>query len=322
MTAAYEDSDDPILEDDGEMDGAGAVMFRAPQGIEPPPTETPLMGLGGKKKAERIAYIKVIRDVGPTGERGYVGRVAPTYTVEGLYRRFGNGVYILEGCNHRDVVLDTRQDVEIAIPEGASKHAADPGSGSMANALSMFASMSEAHQMRQASLASDTQQSLAQMAQENAAANAKIQEDRRQADERRYEAQLLADRERSKESRESQQTFFSSMMAMVNATNSQTIAMMNASTEREREASKERAEREREANKDRRASEADPMTMANMLVQGMQLAGNMGPEPDEPWVKALGEGSNMLGNLASMFTTQQQQRAGMPPPAQAPPPPW
>lgn len=310
--AAFEDSDDPILDgDDGGEDEAGHQMFRGGGIPEPPPEETPLMGQGGKRLAERVNYIKVILDIGPTGERGYKGRVAPNTTVEGLYRRFGNGVYKLEACNHKHKVLNTREDVEIAIEEGKPKLAPNGSDGgSMANALAMFANMSEAHQQRQAELAADTQHNISTMAQENAAANAKMQEERRQADERRYESQLVADRERSKESRESQQTFFSSMMAMVNATNAQTIAMMNASTDREREASKERAEREREAAKERASSETDPMTLANVMLEGMKMGQGLGDPPDEPWVKALGEGSSMIGNIAQMFQTQ---RAGAPP---------
>lgn len=319
------DDQDPILDNEPGTDDEGVIsqMFGRATVPDGPPEETPLMGAGGKKIADKVKYIKVILDIGPTGERGYKGRVDPNTTVEGLYRRFGNGVYKLEACNYKHKVLNVREDVEIAINEGTPKAptVGAPAEAGMANALAMFASMSEAHQMRQAELAADTQHNISAMAQSNAEQNAKMQEDRRIADERRFSAQLESDRERAREAKESQQTFFASMMAMQNATNQQTIAMMNASTDREREASKERAERESERRKEQASNDADPMALANMLIEGMKMGQGLADPPTESWVKAIESGGEMIGGLGQMFIAQQNAKAANGAPVVTPPPP-
>lgn len=326
------DDQDPILDnesagvDDGGDDGMVSQMFGRVTVPDGPPEETPLMGTGGKKAAEKVKYIKVILDIGPTGERGYKGRVDPNTTVEGLYRRFGNGVYKLEACNYKHKILNVREDVEIAINEGTPKAptVAAPAEAGMANALAMFANMSEAHQQRQAELAADTQHNISAMAQSNAEQNAKMQEERRIADERRFSAQLESDRERARDAKESQQTFFASMMAMQTASNQQTISMMNASTDREREASKERLERDNERRKEQASSDPDPMALANMLIEGMKMGQGMADPPTESWVKAIESGGEMIGGLGQMFIAQQNAKAGMQTPPAAPmvtPPP-
>ena len=80
--------------------------------------ETPLMPQeAGKGKTNSIAYIKVTREDGASGERGYKGRLPSDATIEMLARRYGNGIYRLDGCNYKHRVLLTHSDVEVSVPE-------------------------------------------------------------------------------------------------------------------------------------------------------------------------------------------------------------
>lgn len=299
------------------IDDAAAATFAARMGTaraEAASDECPLMSFEGKSGSKRIDYIKVTRlDAPPnSGENGYKGKLQASATAEGLARKFGNGVYKLEFCNAKHKPIETINEYEVSVAALAKPKTSQTAGDAMLAALGVVATQSTRHEDTQARTNIETMEAVSAMSDRMTTLMTEMTLAAREADAARYERERTADRERVEAEKNASATMWATLLTAgrdaaqaaqerSQASHDQTLQMMQASADREREAAKERAA-EREAMNERAAarnSDHDPMAMVEMMIKGMNLSREMSPpaEGDPPWLGAITQGANMLGNI-------------------------
>src|SRR5207245_7491210 len=91
-----------------------------------------------------------------------------------------------------------------------------------------------------------------------------------------------------------QQDFFSGIMAQTSQMFQQTMAIMIASHSQTMEILRASNDRDRENN--------NPMAMVSVLMQGMKIGQEMNGDDTPDWLKAVGMGKDMLGQLTMLAT--------------------
>lgn len=255
--------------------------------------DIPLLPHSGTGKRNTVTYLKVSRLDGSRGVRGFKGRMEPGSTYEDIARRFGNGTYKVEGCNHRHQVLAREENIEISIPgfedepepgrPGAAP-VAQPVSGAFGlHGMKMITQMSDRHTEAVTSQANAQSEQVREMASRTMELLTTF-----------TSAQRDSERATHEHSATMMQQFFATMMAQSQLAHAQQMEMLTTMHERQR------------------GQQLDPMQMLQMAMEWMQKGAEMGGGGgDEPWVKALQEGTGMLGHLASLANAPAvQQRLG------------
>lgn len=309
------DFEDDELLDDGEHEhdedppiDTGRGRPRGGDSIPDAPIENagdlPLLTHAGTGKKNTVSYLKITRLDGPRGVRGVKGKLPPESTFEDVARRFGNGTYKIEGCNYRHQMLAREEGVEISIPGFEDEPEAGRPGGAPApqqgvsgtfglHGMNMIAKMSDRHTEAVTSQANAQSEQVREMAGKTMEMLTAF-----------TTAQRESERSTHEHSATMMQQFFATMMAQAQLAHSQQMEMLTAMHERQRN------------------NQTDPMQMIQVFMDGLKAGGEMGGGGDEPWVKALQEGTGMLGHLASLANAPAvQQKLGRPPqlPGQAPP---
>jgi len=243
--------------------------------------DLPLLVHAGTSKSNTVTYLKVVRLDGSRKERGLKGKLTPESTAEDVARRFGNGTYKIEGCNAKHKVLAREEALEISIPgfddddnQPAPVQNGGGGGGQFAlHGMQMISRMSDKH----GEVVRDQAVSMSEQVREMAARTMEM-----------LTTFTSAQRDSERASHESatanQQQFFATMMAMQTTAHAQQMEMLTAMHDRGRK------------------DQVDPMAMIQVFLDGMKAAGELGGggDGDEPWVKALKEGTGMMGHLAQL----------------------
>lgn len=242
--------------------------------------DLPLLVHAGTSKSNTVTYLKVVRLDGPRKTRGLKGKLPPESTAEDVARRFGNGTYQIHGCNAKHKVLAREEGLEISIPgfdddDGPTVVAPPGGGGGGAfglHGMQMIARMSDKH----GEVVRDQAVSMSEQVREMAARTMEMLTTF-------TSAQRDSERASHEAATANQQQFFATMMAMTTTAHAQQMEMLTAMHDRQR------------------GSQVDPMAMIQVFIDGMKAAGELGGgEPDEAWVKALKEGTGMMGHLAQL----------------------
>lgn len=299
---ADEFPDDEQDHDDGPPIDSGRGRQRV-DSIPDAPIENagdlPLLTHAGSGKRNTVTYLKITRLDGPRGVRGVKGKMDPASTFEDVARRYGNGTYKIEGCNHRHQTLAREEGVEISIPgfddepeagrPGAP--APQPVSGAFGlHGMQMITKMSDRHTEAVTSQANAQSQQVREMAAKTMELLTTF-----------TAAQRESERSTHEHSATMMQQFFATMMAQSQLAHAQQMEMLTTMHERQR------------------AQQTDPMQMIQVFMDGLKAGGEIGGGGDEPWVKALQEGTGMLGHLASLANApavQQRLTSSAPVPPQ------
>lgn len=241
--------------------------------------DLPLLVHAGTSKSNTVTYLKVVRLDGSRKQRGLKGKLTPESTAEDVARRFGNGTYKIEGCNAKHKVLAREEALEISIPGFDEEDTAPApvqssgGGGQFAlHGMQMISRMSDKH----GEVVRDQAVSMSEQVREMAARTMEMLTTF-------TSAQRDSERASHEAATANQQQFFATMMAMQTTAHAQQMEMLTAMHDRQR------------------SSQVDPMQMIQVFIDGMKAAGEMGGgEPDEAWVKALKEGTGMMGHLAQL----------------------
>lgn len=243
--------------------------------------DLPLLVHAGTSKSNTVTYLKVVRLDGPRKTRGLKGKLPPESTAEDVARRFGNGTYQIHGCNAKHKVLAREEGLEISIPgfdddDGPAVVAPPGGAGGGTfglHGMQMIARMSDRH----GEVVRDQAVSMSEQVREMAARTMEMLTTF-------TSAQRDSERASHEAATANQQQFFATMMAMTTTAHAQQMEMLTAMHDRQR------------------SSQVDPMAMIQVFIDGMKAAGELGGggEGDEPWVKALKEGTGMMGHLAQL----------------------
>ena len=306
----YDVNDELLADDEHEHEDPPIDSGRGRQradGIPDAPVENagdiPLLPHSGTGKKNTVTYLKVSRLDGPRGVRGFKGRMEPGSTYEDIARRFGNGTYKVEGCNHRHQVLAREENIEISIPgfddepepgrPGAAPAPQQGVSGAFGlHGMQMITKMSDRHTEAVTSQANAQSEQVREMAAKTMELLTTF-----------TSAQRDSERATHEHSATMMQQFFATMMAQSQVAHAQQMEMLTAMHERQR------------------GQQLDPMQMIQVFMDGLKTGGELGSgSGDEPWVKALQEGTGMLGHLASLANAPAvQQRLGQGSAPQIPP---
>ncbi len=241
--------------------------------------DTPLLIHSGTGKANTVVYIKVTRIDGPSGPggRGYKGNVQSNATMVDIARKFGNGVYTLMGCNGKHKVLLTEHEVEINMPQFDEQPARGGAPGAMGGSTAQLHGMrliserSEAHERAIQDMATSSVQQTQALAQSTVESFRDFAAAQRESERSSHETQMS-----------NMQTFFGAMQQQAQQAHVHQMEMITAMHDRDR------------------SSQQNPMELVDVLVRGMAMGREDGAEPNPPWMNALGQGTEMLGHLASL----------------------
>jgi hypothetical protein len=279
--------DDDLLDDEYDQDDPPIASGRGRKRVHEVPDDPienagdlPLLTHAGTGKKNTVTYLKITRLDGPRGVRGVKGKMDPSSTFEDVARRYGNGTYKIEGCNYRHQALAREDGVEIAIPgfddepeRGAAPAPQQGVSGSFGlHGMQMITKMSDRHTEAVTAQANAQSEQVREMAGRTMELLTSFTAAQRESERATHEASTT-----------NQQQFYATMMAMQTQAHAQQMEMLRAMHERQS------------------GSQVDPMQMVQMFMDGLKAGGELGGgEGDEPWVKALHEGTGMLGHLASL----------------------
>jgi len=305
-TFENEYEDDDLLDDEPDHDDGPPIdNGRGRQRVDAIPDapienagDLPLLTHAGTGKKNTVAYLKITRLDGPRGVRGVKGKMDPGSTFEDVARRFGNGTYKIEGCNFRHQTLAREEGIEISIPGFDDEPAAGrPGAAPPVqqgvsssfglHGMQMITKMSDRHTEAVTSQANAQSEQVREMAAKTMELLTTF-----------TSAQRDSERATHEHSSTMMQQFFATMMAQSQLAHAQQMEMLTTMHERQR------------------SQQVDPMQMVTMFMDGLKAGGELGAgASDEPWVKALQEGTGMLGHLASLANSPAaQQRLGVQPP--------
>ena len=276
------DDDDEIIEESHTTTRRGPPRRTGP-GVPDEPIEnadaTPLLIHAGTGKANTVTYIKVTRIDGPSGPggRGYKGNVQSDATMADIARKYGNGVYTLAGCNTKHKVLLTEHEVEINMPQFDEQPqrgvppSAMGGSTAQLHGMRLISERSEAHEQAIQTMATSSVEQTQSLARSTVESFRDFATAQRDSERRSHETQMT-----------NMQTFFAAMQANAALAHAQQMEMITAMNDRDR------------------SREQNPMELVDVLVRGMAMGREDGGEPNPPWMNALGQGTQMLGHLASL----------------------
>lgn len=211
------------------------------------------------------------------GPPAYKGTIPTTSTLETIGQMFGNGLYTIEGLNHRHTVLATKENIRISLLD-AELPAAMGNGASDVERIERLARISanESHENSKAFVAY----------MERAAADA------REKDRAWYAAQNEAAERRHAQEMQLARESFTQTMAIMSANNAFTLRAFDAMHSGDK----------------RKQGDDDGTKLVNMLIQGMKIAGELrgDSEPTEQppvWAEILKSGFGALGTVAQSAGT-------------------
>lgn len=283
----------PKLED-AIKEGKGISSSKLKDGKIENGGDMPLFVDADKRGLRTAAYLKVIKRDNPGS--GYKGNIPLEATEETIAQMYGDGLYDVQACNSRHMVLRSRENIRISMDSNKPKNdvvgkSIPEVSGTMnATILELVKGNRNEH-----SKEIDRVQELATQSSKQV-----IEQGKQYVDMVTTLTTSAAERERTHMAgvQKQQQDFFANMMNNQAQLFQQTMAIMVMSHQHTIESLK--AANEKEKN--------EPMLMVQLLLQGLKLGQDMGGVDDGPdWLKALDKGKEMIGGLATLATFQNKQ---------------
>lgn len=250
----------------------------------------PLFEDADKRGVRTAAYITITKLDAP--KSGYKGQIPLNSTLETIAQLFGNGIYNIAVVNHKHKILRTRENIKIDIPsevlEGSINTAKANGSSSPQgpSILEVIDKLNASHSQE---IERQTKQS--ELITKQVEANSKNYTELIKTS---TESSAQREREFLQSASQSNKEFFASMMQMQSAQFQQMMIMMMAGHNQTIESLK--------------ASQAanNPLLFVEVLMKGLQMGKGM--DDDSPdWLKAIGMGKEMIGELGSLAKVKMLQ---------------
>lgn len=219
------------------------------------------------------------------GPPAYKGTIPTSSTLETIGQMFGNGLYNIEGLNHRHTVLASKENIRISLDLPPPEPTVDEKSD-----LARIERLARASAVESVENAKAFVQFMSTQAQLTLERDRAFYASQAQAEQQRYQQQLDAQRQADAQRNREQQIMFAQTMAMMSAQNNVTIRSLEAMHD------------PRKRGKD----EDDGRRLVDTLLQGMKIAGELRgdaePEDEPMWAGILKGGLGMLGNVAQQGT--------------------
>lgn len=270
--------------------------------------EIPLFVNADKRGLNTAEYLKVTKLDKPG--RGYKGSMPLTSTLETISGLHGNGTYNIQLCNANHKVLRTLENQIISLSDEERQDVATNAKSGTSNSDRHLAFL----------LQENARKDKAELDREEKRTDAHVKAVTSQATQftdmvtKTTESAANRDREHMKGVNESQQAFFSNMMAQTGTMFQQTMAMMMMGHNQTMEAMK--------ASHDRDMQQNSPAALMDVLMKGINI-GKEFENDDDPLTKSLSAGGDMLTKLLELKKEMPQpaqpaQRVQRPNPGSAP----
>lgn len=253
--------------------------------------EIPLFLDADKRGTKSAIYLRITKNDEPNS--GYKGQVPLSTTIDSIARLFGNGYFTIELCNHKHQVLRTKENVKIDVPMGTNLTRNNDEASTDA---SIVKDLIAGHEK-------EIDRLVKQLTLGTGDAERRSKE---YTDLVKTTVEKSADRERvfMQGQQKMQQDFFGSLMLQQNQMFQQTMVLLSAGHRMTIESL------QAVLGNQNKGSDVDT------LLKGIAVAQSLGGDDDEPWVKALGHGENMLTKLLALKgsnnNTETKPNAGKP----------
>jgi len=261
-------------------------------------SDIPLFANADKRGLRTVAYLKLIKLDQPGS--GYKGNIPLSSTLETIAQLYGDGLYTIEACNQKHIVLRREENVRIAM--GEKKEAVISGQQKQIGTNGVDAK--DHHINKLITEIASTR------ARDKELSDKAIIQIREQGDRfvtlvtATTESAAQRDREHMASVNKGQQDFFANMMQAQNQMFQQTMALMMASHSQTMQILQASSERDRENN--------NPMAMVQVLMQGLKMGRELDGDDTPDWLKAIGVGKDMLGQLTMLATMKGGGQKQMP----------
>jgi hypothetical protein len=234
--------------------------------------DIPLFEDADKRGFRTAAYIKVTKIDPPNA--GYKGEVPLNSTLETIAQLFGNGLFNFAVCNHKHKTLRTQENVKISVQGSVTTTAIAPSQGKDTSSQTVIDIL-------------DKFDKQSRQINDQVRTNSK-----EYTDLVKTTTEASAERERLflTTVNKNNQEFFQGMLASQAQNFQQLMAMMVMGHQQTIESI--------------RATQAqnNPLAFVEVLTKGLQMGRDMGSD-DPDWLKALGVGKSMVGDLAEIAKT-------------------
>lgn len=243
----------------------------------------PLFEDADKRGTRTAAYITVTKLDAP--KSGYKGQIPLNSTLETIAQLFGNGIYNISACNHKHKVLRSKENLKIDIPLEILESSAKTANGNAASPsgqpiLEILKTVTENHKgelERQKELSA----TVTTQVTENSKSFVELIKTSTEAAAQREREFLLSTSESNKQ-------FFATMMSMQSAQFQQMMIMMMAGHNQTIESLKTTN------------AQNNPLLMVEVLMRGLQMGKSLDGDDSPDWLKAIGMGKDMIGELGSL----------------------
>ncbi len=244
----------------------------------------PLFEDADKRGVRTAAYITITKLDAP--KSGYKGQIPLNSTLETISQLFGNGIYNISVCNHKHRVLRTKENIKIDIPadvlDSAVSSSKSNGGGQPQGTyiLDLIEKVTGGHD-RELERQKELSKTVTDQVKSNSESFVGLVKTTTEAAAQREREFLLSVGQGQKE-------FFATMMQMQSAQFQQMMVMMMAGHNQTIESLKTTA------------AQNNPLLMVEVLMRGLQMGKSLEGDDSPDWLKAIGMGKDMIGELGGL----------------------